>query len=81
MSETIKTEQEDLGGRDVLTELMRAGARKLLAQALDAKVAALLATYTDQQDEQGRAVVVRNGQQAAREIQTGIGPVTVQVPK
>jgi len=81
MSERTKMEPEDRGVSDTLTELMRGGARKLIAQALNAEVAELLATYADQQDEQGRAVVVRNGHHPEREIQTGIGPVTVQVPK
>lgn len=81
MTKSSKTKQEDRGTRDTLTEVIRAGARKLIAQALEAEVAELVATYTDQQDEQGRAVVVRNGHQPKREIQTGIGPVTVEVPK
>jgi len=58
MSKCTKTEQEDRGTRDALTEVMRAGARKLIAQALDAEVAELLAAYADQRDAQGRAVVV-----------------------
>lgn len=59
---------------------MRTGARQLI-EALEAEVTELLATYGDKQDDQGRAIVVRNGHQPEREIQTGIGPVTVQVPK
>lgn len=81
MRESTKTQQEDRGPRDTLTELIRTGEQKLLAHALEAEVAALLATYVDQQDEKGRAVVVRNGHHRGREIQTGIGPVTVQLPK
>ena len=68
-------------GRDELTELIRTGARKLIAQGLEVEVSELLARFSGAQDEQGRAAVVRNGYQPAREIQTGIGPVTVQVPK
>ena len=81
MKERIKTEQEERGGQDGLTDLIRTGARKLIAQALKAEVAELLATYADQQDAKGCAVVVRNGHHPEREIQTGIGPVTVRVPK
>ena len=81
MSKRTKTEQEDRGTRNALTEVMRAGARKLIAQALDAEVAELLAAYADQRDVHGRAVVVRNGHHPEREIQPGIGAVTVQVPK
>jgi len=81
MRKRTKTESRERGSRDALTELMRVGAQKLLAEALEAEVTELLATYANQLDDQGRAVVVRNGHQPEREIQTGIGPVTVQVPK
>ena len=81
MQERTKSEEEDRGRTDSLTELLRTGAQKLLAQALKAEVADLLAAYEDQQDEQGHARVVLSGHQPTREIQTGIGPVTVQVPK
>jgi transposase-like protein len=81
MSESPKTEQEDRGGTDSLTDLIRTGAQQLLAQALKAEVADLLASYADQRDEQGHARVVLSGHHPKRDIQTGIGPVTVQVPK
>ena len=81
MNKRSKTEQEERGGQDELTALIRTGAQKLIAQALKVEVAELLATYADQQDEQGHARVVLSGHHPPREIQTGIGPVTVQVPK
>ena len=81
MQERSKTEEEDRGRIDTLTDLIRNGAQQLLAQALKVEVADLLATYADQRDEQGHARVVRSGHDPKREIQTGIGPVTVQVPK
>lgn len=81
MQKSTKTEQEDRGTKDALTALMQVGTRKLIAQALDDEVAEVLAAYADQQDEQGQAVVVRNGHHLEREIQTGIGPLTVQGPK
>ena len=81
MKKHSKTEQEEQGGQDELTDLIRAGAQKLIAQALKAEVVELLATYAAQQDEQGHARVVLSGHHPTREIQTGIGPVTVQVPK
>ena len=81
MQERSKTKPEDRGRNDVLTDLIRRGAQQLLAQALNAEVAELLATYTDQRDEQGHARVVLSGHHPKRDIQTGIGPVTVQVPK
>ncbi|MBA3612614.1 MAG: IS256 family transposase [Nitrospirales bacterium] len=81
MQERTKTEQEDRGRTDALTDLIRSGAQQLLAHALKVEVAELLATYGDQRDEQGHARVVLSGHHPTREIQTGIGPVTVQVPK
>ncbi len=68
-------------GRDELTELIRTGARKLIARVLEAEVSELLSSFAGRYDEQDRALVVRNGYQPEREIQTGIGPVTVKVPK
>lgn len=81
MKKRSKTEQEERGSQDELPALIRTGAQKLIAQALQVEVAELLATYADQQDEQGHARVVLSGRHPPREIQTGIGPVTVQVPK
>lgn len=81
MTERNKLEKEARATCDPLTEMLRVGAQKLLRQALEAEVTELLATYTNWRDEGGRAVVVRNGHQPEREIQTGIGPVPVQVPK
>ena len=69
------------GSTDPLTELLRSGARQLLQQAIEGEVQALLASHSDRILEDGRAGVVRNGYQPEREIQTGIGPVTVQIPK
>ena len=81
MEKRNKTEATSRAHEDELTMVIRTGARQLLAQALDAEVTELLATFGEQHDAKGRARVVRNGYQPAREIQTGIGPVTVQVPK
>ena len=75
----------DLEGRarstDPLTDLLRSGARQLLQQAIETEVQDQLALHADRRLEDGRAGVVRNGYLPEREIQTGIGPVTVQIPK
>lgn len=81
MPEDSQPPSEEPVSRDTLTELLRTGARQLLAHALEAERAELLAQYADQQDEQGRAMVVGSGHHPEREIQTGLGPVSVQVPK
>ncbi len=67
--------------RDELTELIRDGARKLIGEALETEVSELLSGFSGRRDASGRAAVVRNGYQPERAIQTGVGPVTVKVPK
>ena len=66
---------------DVVAELLRNGAAALLEKALEAEIAAHLASYESLQDSQGRQRIVRNGYLPQRELQTGVGPVEVQVPR
>ena len=66
---------------DALTELLRTGSRKLIAEAVEAELSALLDHYAQIKTADGRAAVVRNGYLPEREIQTGIGAVKVKVPK
>ena len=65
---------------DALGELLKEGARQLLAQAIEAEVAELLIQYADQ-TVNGKRAVVRNGCLPERSIQTGLGEVPVKVPK
>ncbi|MGY2990433.1 putative transposase [Bradyrhizobium sp. USDA 4508] len=62
---------------DPLTDILRAGARQLLAQAVEVEVETFLATVKDLKLADGRARVVRHGYRPARSIQTGVGPVEV----
>ena len=75
----------EFAGRDTvsdpLTELLRKGARELLQTAVEAELEAFLAQFSDHRTPEGRAAVVRNGHHPERAVQTGIGPVTVQIPK
>jgi transposase-like protein len=64
-----------------LTEVLRQGAKRLLAQAIEAEVETLLACYADERDDQGRQAVVRNGDLPKREVQTGIDAIAVCVPR
>jgi transposase-like protein len=66
---------------DPLTEVLRNGARALLVQAVEAEVAALLASHADKRTDDGRQRLVRHGHLPEREIATGIGPVTVRCPR
>ena len=66
---------------DQITTIIRQGARKLLAQALEAEIELFIAQYADLTDEMGRHRIVRNGYLPQRDIQSGIGPVTVRAPR
>ena len=66
---------------DPITDILRTGARKLLTEALEAEIEGFLFQYRDLRDEQGRKRITRNGHLPEREIQTGIGPVPVNVPR
>src|SRR5213595_58177 len=66
---------------DPLTEVLRNGARALLAQAVEAEVAALLSCHADKLTDDGRQRLVRHGHLPEREIMTGIGPVAVRCPR
>ena len=64
-----------------LSELLRTGAGELVYQAVQAELEELLAEHSQRRLSDGKAGVVRNGYLPAREIQTGLGPVTVRIPK
>ncbi len=66
---------------DSLTEMLRTGANQLIHQAVQIELEELLAANTRRLTSDGNAAVVRNGFQPEREILTGIGPVTVKLPK
>ncbi len=67
--------------KDQLTEVLRNGARALLAQAVEAEVADFLGIHADLKTEDGRKRVVRHGHLPEREVMTGIGPVAVRQPR
>lgn len=64
--------------KDLLTEVIRSGARELLAAAVEAEVEEFLVAHNSNID---KARFVRNGRLPEREIQTGIGGVAVEVPR
>ena len=66
---------------DPLTEILRAGARRLIAQAVEAEFETFLASNAELVLPDGRQRVVRHGHDPVRAIQTGIGPVDVRKPK
>jgi len=66
---------------DSLTEILRNGARALLAHAVETEVADFLGRYADLKTTAGHQRVVRHGHLPEREIMTGIGPVAVRQPR
>ncbi len=66
---------------DPLTEVLRNGARALLAQAVEAEIAEALAAHAHLTTDDGRRRLVRHGYMPERAIQTGIGPVAVRQPR
>ncbi len=63
---------------DALTAVLRSGARRLLAQAVEAEAEAFLATLAGVRLPDGRERLVRHGYGPERQVQTGIGPVAVR---
>ncbi len=66
---------------DPLTDVLRDGARLLLAQAVEAEVAEFLGKHANLATENGLQRVVRHGHLPEREVMTGIGPVRVRQPR
>ena len=64
-----------------LDEIVRQGARRMLAEALEAEVRDYIEAAREQRDEHGRALVVRNGYAREREVLCGAGSVEVKAPR
>jgi transposase-like protein len=84
----LKVVQEVAVSRDataadgsLLDQLVRDGARQMLAAALQAEVAAYIDAYAEQLDGDGRRLVVRNGSHGERDVTTAAGAVTVRAPR
>ena len=67
--------------RDVLTEILRNGARELLAKAVEAEIADWIDAHAHLKDSLGHRQVVRNGSHPERTILTGLGPIEVKQPR
>ena len=67
--------------KDVLTEILREGAREMLGKAIEAEVAHYIAAHAHERDAHDHRLVVRNGHASEREVQTGLGAITVKQPR
>jgi len=69
------------GSESLIDEIVRGGARRMLAEALRAEVAAYIEGFAGELDENGRRLVVRNGCHEPREVLTSAGAVEVVAPR
>jgi transposase-like protein len=73
------------GGKDsspsLIDEIVREGARRMLAEALAAEVDAYIAAFAAERDTAGRRLVVRNGYHQSREVLTSAGAIEVTAPR
>ena len=65
----------------LIDEIVRDGARRMLAEALQGEVDAYIAQFVGERDENGRRLVVRNGSHLPREVLTSAGAVVVVAPR
>ena len=75
------SESNESAGGSLLDEIVRDGARQMLAAALQAEVAAYVEAFRDELDERGRRLVVRNGHHKPREVTTAAGAIPVRAPR
>ncbi|GAB3174542.1 IS256 family transposase [Streptomyces incanus] len=68
-------------GSSLLDEIVREGARRMLAAALEAEVNAYIAELADERDAKGHRLVVRNGYHQPRQVTTAAGAVEVKAPR
>jgi transposase-like protein len=79
--EPAEGDDRPASGSSVIDEIVREGARRMPAEALQAEVDAYIARFTAERDERGRRLVVRNGYHQPREVLTSAGAVEVTVPR
>ncbi len=79
--DTVVRLQQPEHEKDPLSTMLREGAQRLIAEALQVEFEEFLRQFAGKHDELGRVAVVRNGFHPQREVVTGLGAVGVQVPK
>lgn len=77
----VRMDRPEAEPRDLLTEIARDGARRMLATALEIEVETFISSHQELLGDDGRQRVVRNGHLPKRQVQTGIGSIEVEVPR
>ena len=80
MLRVVENERTENAEYTDLDELAREGARRILVRALDVEVAQYIETHQER-DEDGHALVVRNGRAKPRKVTMGAGTVQVEAPR
>jgi putative transposase len=73
--------QDAVHGRSLLDEIAREGARRMLVAVLETEVAAYPEAHRDERDDEGHALVVRNGKGRTRKVTVGAGTIPVSAPR
>ncbi|WP_326625011.1 MULTISPECIES: IS256 family transposase [unclassified Streptomyces] len=81
MLSVVNADGTTADGSSLIDEIVREGARRMLAAALEAEVNAYIAELADQRDEKGHRLVVRNGYHQPRTVTTAAGVVEVKAPR
>ncbi len=78
---SVVTEEGSTQSGSLIDEIVREGARRMLAAALEAEVNQYIAELAAETDERGHRLVVRNGHHRSRTVVTAAGPVEVRAPR
>lgn len=81
MLSVVNDDGTTINGSSPIDEIVRVGARRMLAAALEAEVNANIAELAEQRDEHDRRLVVRNGYHQPRKVTTAAGVVEVKAPR
>ncbi|MDI5904824.1 MULTISPECIES: IS256 family transposase [Streptomyces] len=78
---TVVNEDGTTPHGSLIDDIVREGARRMLAAALEAEVNAYISELADQRDDSGRRLVVRNGFHQPRKVTTAAGAIEVKAPR
>ncbi|MGW7549613.1 IS256 family transposase [Streptomyces sp. NPDC054770] len=81
MLSVVNADGTTANGSSLIDEIVREGARRMLAAALEAEVNAYIAELAEQRDQKGHRLVVRNGYHQPRSVTTAAGAVEVKAPR
>ncbi|MEU9353600.1 IS256 family transposase [Streptomyces griseoloalbus] len=81
MLSVVNADGTTADGSSLIDEIVREGARRMLATALEAEVNAYIAELTEQRDDKGHRLVVRNGYHQPRTVTAAAGVVEVKAPR